>query len=135
MSSGILGALYQENLHQQKISQNPLEVWHDLWSYARNFDGNWMVSQEIFNTKLAPAALNSPEYFADCVEEMVKASGAKVKNQSRFSRALKKLKNLKNKKFDAIAARKALTDILNAGLKEPFIAEKALKSVQIGAFA
>lgn len=135
MSSGILGALYQEHQDQQTIRQTPLEVWHDLWSYARNLDGNWMVSQEIFNNKLAPAALNSPEYFADCIEEMVKVSGTKVRHHGRFSRAVKILKTLKNKKFDSIAARKALTDILNAGLKEPLIAERALKSVQVQAFA
>lgn len=131
MSTGILSKIYQESQEEYIIRQNAIEVWTDLFRYAKNLNGNWMLSQEIFNTHIAPTALYRPEYFADCVEEMVKVSGLKVKCQSKFKKSIKALKNLKNKTIEADKIIYTLTDMLNAGLYEPLYAEKALSTVSI----
>lgn len=135
MSSGILSEIYQNPNNEIVIRQNALEVWHDLLTYSKNLKGNWRVSQEIFHTRLAPTALNRPEYFASCVEEMVVASGLKIKRRGPFTRSIRMLKNLKNKSFDTELITIALTDMLNAGLKEPLYAERAIRTSGIPVIA
>lgn len=127
MSSGILGQLYQGTNNELIIRQNALEVWYDLFIYAKNLKGNWMVSQEIFNLRIAPTALNKPEYFADCVEEMVKVSGMKVKRSSSFKKSIKLLKSLKNKSIEPELIMATITNIFKAGLEEPLYAERAIR--------
>lgn len=135
MSSGILSEVYQSTYNKYTIRQNPFEVWYDLLTYAKNLKGNWMLSEEVFNNYLAPTAIEHPEYFAKCVEEMVKTSGLKVKCKHPFLKAIKLLKTLKNKSFESEVITKALTDILNAGLQEPLYAERAIRFSGIAAGA
>jgi hypothetical protein len=127
MSSGILGQLYQNNHHTLTVRQNSVEVWLDLFCYAKNLKGNWFYSQEIFYNCIAPTAIHKPEYFAECVEQMVKISGMEIKYRTPFIRAINKLKNFKNKSFDPVLINSALMDIFKAGLQEPQYAEAAIK--------
>ena len=71
--------------------------------------------------------MEHPEYFAECVEEMVKKSGIKLKYRYPYLKAIRLLKRLKNKSFEAEIVKRALVDMFKAGLQEPRYAEKAIR--------
>lgn len=131
MSTGILSEIYQRTYDKPVVRQKAFEVWCDLFAYAKNLKGNWMISQDVFNNCIATTAIESPEYFAECVEEMVKTSGVKIKYRSHFVKSIKFLKTLHNKTIDRQLIIKALTDLLNSGLTEPLYAERAIRFTRL----
>jgi hypothetical protein len=116
--------LKQTNLRNR---ESHFDSWDDLFNYARNLNGNWQVSQEIFYNNLLPTAENDPKRFADCVDKMVRISGLKLKCSSNFFKTIRFLKRMKTLNRDTdFEVKQALTELFISGLNEPKVAKTAL---------
>ena len=128
MSTDVLSDIYRHSAVDKVSRKNTFRVWYDLFIYAKNLNGNWMTSQELFNKRIAPQAMEDPHYFASCVEKMVETSGMQVKYPSNFRRALSLLRSIRNNTINSNqVVVKAITEMLNAGLSEPLYAERAMR--------
>lgn len=106
---------------------NYFQVWDDVFTYADNLKCNWLVSKEIFNSRILPKAIENPEQYADLINEMVIASGKKLKRPGTLKKALRILKKLKiAKKRGEKILRSALVELFNSGIEEPDFAKRAL---------
>jgi hypothetical protein len=128
-----LAVNYSYDNSDEQVRDNHIEVWSDLFYYAQNLKGNWLVSQEIFRTFIVPTAERNPLLFAKWVDDMVRISGLRIRSRALFARALKFIRRSRFlKKQDKNALSRALTELINAGLDEPVYAQRAIKTVQAG---
>jgi len=128
-----LAVNYSYDNSDEQVRDNHIEVWSDLFYYAQNLKGNWLVSQEIFRTFIVPTAEKNPLLFAKWVDDMVRISGLRIRSRALFARALKFIRRSRFlKKQDKNALSRAITELINAGLDEPIYAQRAIKTVQTG---
>lgn len=126
-SENYYNGFYEESM----VSDTYLDLWNDIFEYANNLSGNWMISQEIFRKKIVPTAEQNPMKFAKWVDDMVKVSGLKIKSRNMFARSLRfirRFKNLKNVSRNELS--KAVTEILNSGISDPTYAKRAMNKVK-----
>lgn len=106
---------------------NYFQAWDDVFTYADNLKCNWLVSKEIFNSRILPKAIENPEQYADLINEMVIVSGEKLKRPGTLQKALRVLRKLKiAKKRGEKILRSALVELFNSGIEEPDFAKRAL---------
>lgn len=110
------------------VRENHVDVWSDFLQYAENLNGNWLVSQEIFNKNIVPTAEKSPEKFAKWVNEMVKISGTEIKSKKLYSKAMRFIMTYRLfKSFNKKSLSCAITELLESGLKDINYAQKAIE--------
>ncbi|MDD3013064.1 MAG: hypothetical protein PHC34_05115 [Candidatus Gastranaerophilales bacterium] len=128
MDMAYLGDESENQLNSKVVRNDPLSLWDDIFHYAANLNGNWHVSQDIFNRYLLPTAEKNPIMFAKWVNDMVKVSGLKIKCHSSFFKSLRHIKRFNFlKKSNRAELKKVLVCLFNAGLCEPKIAKIALE--------
>lgn len=109
---------------------NHLDLWSDFLSYAENLNCNWLVSQDIFRNSIVPTAQKDPMLFARWVRTMVKSSGRKIKSRTIFAKSLKILRKFKNQNASNNSELSiVITELLEAGLKEPSYAKLAINKI------
>ncbi len=108
-----------------EVRDNYRDVWQDILLYATNINGNWLFSRQVFYENMVPTAENNPAKFARWINELVKTSGVKIKSRAGFIKSLNYLRKIKRSNRDNV--KKALFDLLEAGLDQPLYALRALK--------
>lgn len=123
---------YSDNFNNNEMARiNYLEVWDDLFNYASNLKGNWLVSQRIFNTYVLPTAEKNPRIFAEWINDMVRISGLKIKYRSNFIKSIRFLKRFKNlKKSTRTELKIALAILFHSGLNDPLYAQNAINKLK-----
>jgi hypothetical protein len=123
---------YRSSLEETILSETYLDLWSDIFEYAKNLNGNWFVSQEIFRQKIVPKAEKDPLQFAKLINYMVKLSGVRIKSRQLYAKSLRfmrKFRSLKN--VSTLDLSRALTEMLNAGINDPSFSQRALKKVKV----
>ena len=129
-------SLYGENFHHSSLNEDIsnetyLDLWSDIFEYAKNLNGNWFVSQEIFRKKIVPTAEKDPLKFAKLINNMVKLSGVRIKSRQMYAKSLRFMRRFKSlKNVSTLDLSKALTDMLNAGINDPSFSQRALRRVK-----
>ncbi|MFA6989629.1 MAG: hypothetical protein WC197_06130 [Candidatus Gastranaerophilaceae bacterium] len=123
---------YHSSLNEDISNETYLDLWSDVFEYAKNLNGNWLVSQEIFRKKLVPIAEKDPLKFAKLINDMVKISGVRIKSRQLYARSLRFIRRFKSlKNVSTLELSKALTDMLNAGISDPSFSQRALRKVKV----
>lgn len=131
MNIAYIDEYFSDKSYRENVRNSYLDLWSDLFLYASNLNGNWLVSQEIFNRHLVPTAEENPVLFAKWVNDMVKISGRKIRCRAlffKYIRFLKRFRLLKKAKKEDISI--AITELINAGLDEPVHAKIALNKIK-----
>ena len=123
---------YHSSIEESVSNETYLEVWSDIFEYAKNLNGNWFVSQEIFRKKIVPRAEKDPLKFAKLINDMVKLSGVRIKSRQMYAKSLKLMRRFKSLKgVSRFELSKAITDMLNSGINDPSFSQRALRQVKV----
>lgn len=113
------------------VRNSSLQVWDDLFLYASNLRGNWLLSKEIFYKNLLPTAEKDPALFAESVANMVQTSGLKIKYDSTYKKSLNLLRKFRRfRKDKKNFIKRVLTGLFLSGLNEPLYAQSALNKLK-----
>jgi hypothetical protein len=123
---------YHSALDETISNETYLELWSDIFEYAKNLNGNWFVSQEIFRKKLVPTAEKDPLKFAKWVNDMVKVSGVRIKSRNMYAKSLRFIRRFRSlKRVSQLDLSKAVTAILESGISDPSFSQRAIKRVKV----
>ena len=130
MSKLLIEGVFMTNINSTahiETNNSYFQVWDDVFAYADNLKCNWLVSKEIFNSRILPKAIENPEQYADLINDMVIASGTKLKRPGTLKKSLRILRKIKiAKKRGEKILRTALVELFSSGIEEPDCAKMAL---------